>query len=96
MKRSRAYRIEQKERIINKRSKAAKTFKLGKVLAQPNRMAKKHPLDCGNPGCMVCHASKVLGCETPVCKVAKIRQRDEMDELDTLEDIIAGDARDYI
>ena len=27
---------------------------------EKNRMAKQHPLDCGNPKCLCCHSEKVF------------------------------------
>lgn len=31
-----------------------------RVKSEPHRLAKKHPFDCGQAGCTICHAEKVL------------------------------------
>jgi len=31
-----------------------------KLAKEKNRMAKKHPLDCGNPKCGLCHSQKFI------------------------------------
>lgn len=61
MKRNKEYRIEKKEKIIKKRKKLLKA--VGKDLlksleGQDNRLSIKHPFDCGNTKCGVCHPHK--------------------------------------
>jgi hypothetical protein len=57
----RAIRRHQAKRIIKKRLAVIKQVSpdYKKVIEQPHRMAKKHPLDCGNPGCPLCHMDKI-------------------------------------
>lgn len=62
MKRSRQFRREQTERVIHNRKKSAKLFNLD--ISEAHRFAKKHPLDCGNPQCFVCHGNKILDEDT--------------------------------
>jgi hypothetical protein len=56
----RAERREQVKRVIKKRLKIIKRISpdYKEVIEQPHRMAKKHPLDCGNPMCGLCHGDK--------------------------------------
>ena len=58
----RAERREQVKRVIKKRLKVIKSISpdYKKVIEEPHRMAKKHPLDCGNPKCFLCHHEKKL------------------------------------
>lgn len=62
MKRSRAWRRTQKERVVNNRMKEMKALGIAKegwiVIQEPHRMEKKHPLDCGNAQCLLCHHEK--------------------------------------
>lgn len=61
MKRDRGFRRQQRERIIENRQKEIKELHITisqKDIERPGTMAKKHPLDCGNPGCHVCHLNK--------------------------------------
>jgi hypothetical protein len=48
--------------VIGKRVKLVKNLKSGnhEVLSQPHRAAKRHPLDCGNPKCLLCHSEKIF------------------------------------
>ncbi len=50
------------KKVIKKRLKVIKNASSApsKMLEQPHRMAKKHPFDCGNPKCPMCHMDKVL------------------------------------
>ena len=62
MKHNKAFRIEQKERVINNRKKLKKDTKLIlKHEDQDGRFAKKHPYDCGKAGCQICHSHKNMG-----------------------------------
>lgn len=61
MKRSKAYRIKQKERVIKNRKTLLKNvtnYPPTKMVEEPNRMSKRHPLDCGVAGCPLCHHEK--------------------------------------
>jgi len=68
----RAYRIAQKERVIKKRLKLVRRLDTGHVfedgktdyehqLEKANKFGKKHPMDCGNPKCGLCHREKLSG-----------------------------------
>ena len=63
MKRTRGWRIQQKEKVIKKRVKAAKVLlnynNDDKLIQEPHRMLSKHPLDCGNAKCVLCHGEKL-------------------------------------
>jgi len=70
----RAIRIHHNERVMKNRLKLLKNSSVsnrhpdvnGKtyydiVAEKPHALVKKHPFDCGNPKCMICHSEKVLG-----------------------------------
>ena len=59
---NRALRRHQAKRVIKKRLKVIKNIApdFKEVIEQPHRMAKKHPFDCGNPKCFLCHSDKLL------------------------------------
>lgn len=62
MKRDKAYRVEQRERVINNRKQLKKDMKIINSHDDQNgRLAKQHPLDCGKPNCQVCHSHKNKG-----------------------------------
>lgn len=60
-------RLLKDENAINKQLKIARshTSSTDKNITQPHRLAKQHAMDCGNPQCMLCSGSKVLG-EPPI------------------------------
>ena len=60
MKRSKAYRIHHKERVIKNRKKLCSQIENvdSRNIEQPNRMDKRHPLDCGQANCSLCRYSK--------------------------------------
>jgi hypothetical protein len=79
MKRDRAFRIEQRERVIKNRVKLKKdTDLVHRHEDQPGRYAKRHPYDCGNPECLVCHGEKVLGMEKLEDKVIEDSYKDQV------------------
>lgn len=53
-------RLQHTANAIKKQMRIAKAFGLTHLLKQPHRLAKHHALDCGNPGCLVCHSDKVF------------------------------------
>ena len=71
-KKVRAIRRHQDERIIAKRLKlvkqrdnkfrdcSGKTY-YEQIAAEPGRLRKHHPYDCGNPRCGLCHSEKIWG-----------------------------------
>lgn len=79
MKRDRAFRIEQRERVIKNRIKLKKdTDLVHKHEDHPGRWAKQHPYDCGNPECLVCHCEKVLGLKKIEDKVIEDSYKDQV------------------
>jgi hypothetical protein len=64
MKRDKAFRLHHKERVLRNRGKDAKTFNISTKDGGLGRFKDRHPLDCGNAGCLVCHSSKVLNLKT--------------------------------
>ena len=67
----RAYRISQDKRIIKKRLRLVKRTEskipdsTGKthydhLTEAPGKLRKRHPMDCGNPKCLLCHLGKLL------------------------------------
>ena len=74
-KEKRRKRFHHKQRIIKNRLKLLKHIESNgalpqsttdktyyeQMLEQANRLNKKHPYDCGNPKCMLCHSEKLLG-----------------------------------
>ena len=86
MKRDRAFRIEQRERVIKNRVKLKKDTNLvHRHEDQPGRYAKRHPYDCGNPECLVCHSEKVFDEKT----VEDLRVEDSYK--DQVRDELEGD-----
>lgn len=57
----RATRRALTKKVIKRRIKQVKatTWHPDEMLEQPHRMAKKHPFDCGNPKCGLCHLDKL-------------------------------------
>lgn len=55
-----AKRLQRTSNAIKKQLRIAKAFGMTHILKQPNRLAKHHALDCGNPECLVCHSEKVF------------------------------------
>lgn len=45
-------RRQRDENAVNKQAKIAKSH--GAPVEQAHRLHKKHAMDCGNPGCMLC------------------------------------------
>ena len=67
----RAYRLAQKERIIKKRLHLVKVKDTGtkfsdgttlyeNLAEKANKLADRHPYDCGKANCLCCHSEKVL------------------------------------
>jgi len=60
-------------RIINKRLKLVKQFFVStehdRISQEPNRLSKKHPMDCGHSRCTTCHYEKIYGIEKAKYKV---------------------------
>jgi len=85
----RAERRQQVKRVIKKRLKVIKQVSpdYKEVIEQPHRMAKKHPLDCGNPKCGMCHMHK----RTKEEKISVLRKTTGLDnELIDLDDFERG------
>ena len=57
-------RLLKDDNAINKQLKIAKSAGIQKYIKEPNRLAKHHALDCGNPRCLLCHSVKVFGHKT--------------------------------
>jgi hypothetical protein len=58
----RGIRRQTTEKVIYKRLKLVKSFDpkhYEKMKAEPHRVAKQHPFDCGNPKCGLCHSDKL-------------------------------------
>jgi len=81
---NRAERREQIKRVIKKRIKIIKSAfgTPSKLIEQPHRLAKKHPFDCGNPKCFLCHSDKLLKNK----KISDLKHIDQS-ELKNLGDI---------
>lgn len=84
MNRDRGFRRQQRDRIVKNRQKEIKELPVTiseKDMAHPGTMAKKHPLDCGKPGCHVCHLEKAhpKGEEQKKNKI-RIRIEEEVDD----------------
>lgn len=58
MKRSRAWRRRQTNRVIQNRLKFAKEYGAKVDEDAPHSLAKRHPLDCGCAKCKLCHSGK--------------------------------------
>ena len=82
MKRDRAFRIEQKERVIKNRKNLIKETGLEHSKQhQNNRYNKKHPYDCGNADCLLCHGEKVLGFKKRDDEVMDAIEKDQMEDI---------------
>jgi len=55
-------RWHDEQHIAKRRQKVAKQYH-GWRANQAGRYRKKHPLDCGNTRCHVCHSDKLMGYE---------------------------------
>jgi hypothetical protein len=67
MKRNKAWRRDKDKNVIRKRKKLLKHVDPQRVEYfedKENRLAVKHPLDCGNTDCGVCHGHKRKGCSS--------------------------------
>lgn len=56
-KQRKSKRIQRNENAVKRQVKIAKQHGLGftdEVIKQPHRLTKKHAMDCGRPGCMLC------------------------------------------
>lgn len=56
-KEKRSKRLHAEEVKVQKQVKIAKAHGLGdkdKAIKEPHRLAKRHAMDCGRPGCMMC------------------------------------------
>jgi len=80
MHRDKAYRISQRERVLKSRGKDAKTFEVKPKKDQIGRFSSRHPLDCGNSGCLTCHSSKVFGLATLKQMKDRAVVRDSMED----------------
>ena len=61
MKRDRSWRRSQDKRVIDNRLNELKSLDpkyAEKMKKSPNKLSKKHPLDCGKSGCKLCHPNK--------------------------------------
>lgn len=61
MKRSKEWRIEQEKRIIHNRLDLIKQLNpdfAKEFEDEQHKLAKQHPLDCGNSKCKICHPGK--------------------------------------
>lgn len=87
MNRTRGWRIEQDERVINNRGKIAKTtMPNSKVAKQPHRNLKKHPFDCGKSRCLLCSHAKLLALKSIKQQQDLLRMRDELEDYNPEED----------
>ena len=60
----RGERLITSKKVIRKRLRTVKDLNKDYYKAlekEPNRANKKHPLDCGNSQCFLCHGDKLLG-----------------------------------
>lgn len=81
MNRDRGFRRKQRERVIKNRVKLKKeTDLVHKHDDQPGRYAKRHPYDCGKPGCLSCHNEKVLGLKKIEDEVIEDSYREQIRE----------------
>jgi hypothetical protein len=86
MKRDKAFRIEQRERVIKNRKRLMKDTDLQhRNENQDNRYNKQHPYDCGNAACLVCHPEKAFDEKT----VEDLRVEDSYKE--QIRDELEGD-----
>ena len=78
----RAIRRNNNKRIIKKRIKIIKILSpdYKKVIEQPHRMAKKHPLDCGNSKCAMCHMDK-LNKDPKISDLKKINKEEVSNDI---------------
>ena len=87
MKRGKAFRIEQKERVIKNRKRLMKETDLHHRHEDDNRYNKRHPYDCGKTDCGCCHPHKVHGCESKNkdehVLLEKLIDKEVVEELDT-------------
>lgn len=86
----RAYRRDQNQRVITKRLKLLKKYdnnepdSSGKtyyehMAEEPGRLRKRHPYDCGNSKCMICHLEKILKLKRARDKKQENKANEEME-----------------
>jgi hypothetical protein len=80
MQRDKAFRIKHRERVIKNRKKLLKDIKSYLKDEPDGKYAKKHPLDCGNPKCLVCHSSKILGYKKLDEKIIEDSEKEQKEE----------------
>ncbi len=89
MKRDKAWRRDKDKNIIKKRKNLLKHVDPNRVEYfddKENRLAVKHPLDCGNPKCGLCNAHK----KNKAC-ASKLK-----DEHGMLEEIVQNEIHDEL
>jgi hypothetical protein len=82
MKRDRRYRIEQRERVIRNRKRFINDCKVLTNMVE-GELEKRHPLDCGNPGCLVCHPHKSGKNYSVEDKIERVIQKEIEEQLDS-------------
>jgi hypothetical protein len=77
---ARLNKYERDRKFIEKRLKEIKRLDLGRCVRYSQQLAKRHPLDCGKPGCMICHSTKILGQKTHKQEIEDLRFHDELSD----------------
>lgn len=49
-----------------------------KMKEEPHRLVDKHPLDCGNSKCFLCHSEKILKHKKISDRKKELREKDDL------------------
>ena len=71
---------DRNEKFVKRREKQVKELGLGKCYKHAGAFRKQHPLDCGNPKCMVCHSQKVLDIKSHKDEVNDLRFSEQLND----------------
>ncbi len=69
------------QKFVERRIKAVeRIYGAERVSKKAGRYRKQHPMDCGNPRCMICHSTKILDQKTHKQAVEDLRFKQQLDD----------------
>ena len=67
------------KRWETKRERQMKRMGMPFPKSSKGRFRKQHPLDCGNPRCMICNSEKILGIKSHKQEIEDLRFKEQLD-----------------